>query len=274
MATRYIFYRKPTRTEMSDLWAIKDFGGTDGWFTGMIDDENFIKMEVATFDKHQIQEIPEGVARAVPFSQIIPYPEIVESGEWKKSIYEGEVVHNYDDEGNYVDSTWTATGKNLVWTTDDEGNFTPKYVGKYTLTDEDIANAVECMKLFKIARLKERMEKEWLLLWQTKSQLEKTTWAEQAKQAQAYRTSENEGDAPLIGQLANARGRTFLQQLEKIEEKIENWNTKMVDTLGPFQRRIDYIKSATDFVTVYNYENPGASEFNGAAIVAVEPSDY
>lgn len=274
MATRYIFYRKPSFTHLPDLWAVTEFGGTDGWFTGSIDDEWFVKMEVSVFDKYQIQEIPEGVAKAVPFSQIIPYPELVESGQWKKSIYEGEVVHNYDDAGEYTNSTWTATGKTLIWSTDDEGRFTPKYEGKYLLTDEDVANAVECMKLFKKARLKERMEKEWLLLWQTKSPLEKATWAEQSRQATLYRQSNNQGDAPLILQLAEQRGRTFIQQLEKIEEKIAAWNTKMLDTLGPFQRRIDYIDSATTFEEVYNYENPGASTFTGAAVVANPPSDY
>lgn len=274
MATRYIFYRKPSFTHLPDLWAVKEFGGTDGWFTGSIDDEWFVKMEVSVFDKYQIQEIPEGVARAVPFSQIIPYPELVESGAWKKSIYEGEVDHNYDDDGNYVDSYWRSTGKTLIWTTDDEGNFTPKYEGKYSLTDEDVANAVECMKLFKKARLKERMEKEWLLLWQTKSPLEKETWAEQARQATLYRTTENTGDAPLIHAIASARGRTFAEQLEKIEEKIAAWNTQIVDVLGPYQRRIDYIDNATTFEEVYNYENEGASENNGAAVVATPPSDY
>jgi len=274
MATRYIFYRKPDHTETRDLWAITDFGGTDGWFTGSIDDENFVKMEVSVFDKYQIQEIPESVARAVPFSSIIPYPELVESGNWRKSIYEGEVEHHYDDEGEYVNSTWLATGKTLTWSTDAEGNFTPKYEGKYTLTDEDIENAVAVQRLFKKARLRERMEKEFMLMWQSKSPLERETWAEQARQAQLYRRTNNEGDAPIIQQLAEARGRTFNYMLEKIEEKIAAWNTKMVEKLGPFQRRIDYIDSATTFAEIYNYENEGMSEFNGAAVVAQPPSDY
>lgn len=274
MATRYIFYRKPAHTDMSDLWAITDFGGTDGWFTGMIDDDDFVKMEVHDFDKYQIQEISEAVARAVPFSQIIPYPELVESGEWKKSIYEGEVVHNYDDDGNYTNSTWTSTGKTLTWTTDDEGRFTPKYEGKYSLTDEDIENAIACMALFKKARLRERMEKEFMLLWQTKSPLDRETWAEQSRQADAYRSSSNEGDAPLIQALATARGRTFNYMLEKIEEKRDAWNTQVVEKLGPFQRRIDYIDGATTFREIYNYENPGAVPETGAAVQAEIPTDY
>ena len=274
MATRYVFYRKPSFTHLPDLWAIKEFGGTDGWFTGMVDDEWFVKMEVSVFDKYQIQEIPEGVARAVAFSQIIPYPELVESGNWKKSIYEGEVDHKYDEDGNYVNSVWRSTGKELVWTTDDDGNFTPKYVGKYTLTDEDVANAVECMKLFKKARLKERMEKEWLLLWQTKSPLEKETWAEQARQATLYRQTGNQSDAPLIEAVANARGRTFIHQLEKVEQKIAEWNALVVEKLGAYQRRIDYIDAAQTFREVYNFENEGASAFNGAAVIATPPSDY
>jgi hypothetical protein len=274
MATRYIFYRKPSFTHLPDLWAVTEFGGTDGWFTGKIDDEWFVKMEVSVFDKYQIQEIPKGVAHAVPFSQIIPYPELVESGNWRKSIYEGEVVHNYDDDGNYVDSYWKAADKTLIWSTDDNGNFTPKYEGKYTLDAEDIQNAIACMKLFKKARLKERMEKEWLLLWQSKSPLEKETWAEQARQATLYRQTENSGDAPLIYSIAEARGRTFAQQIDKVEEKIEEWNQKIVDVLGPFQRRIDYIDAATTFEEVYNFENEGASAFNGAAVIATPPSDY
>lgn len=277
MATRYIFYYKP---DMSDfrrhLHAVQELGGYNGWFAGKIDDSEFGRMEPEWFERYRIQEIPANVAHAIVFSQITPYPEKV-SGEvpWQKSVYEGECVHTYDEDGNYVSSYWTAADKTLDFSVEgDPKAVAPKLPGKYTLTDEDIANGIEASKMMKIAVLKERMEKEFLLLQNGKTPLERATWAEQARQATLYRQTQNEGDAPLIGQLANARGRTFLEQLEKVEEKIAEWNSKVATVLAPYQRRVDYISSATTFREIYNYENPGAVVETGAAVLAEPPADY
>lgn len=277
MATRYIFYYKP---DMSDfrrhLFGVKELGGYNGWFTGKIDDEEFVRMEPEWFERYKIQEVPKEVAHAMVFSQVTPYPQKVSGEEpWQKSVYEGECIHSYDEDGNYVSSYWVAADKTLDFSVDgDPKAVAPKLPGKYTLTDEDIANGVAAAKLMKIATLKDRMEKEFLLLWNAKTPLEKTTWAEQARQATLYRSTGNEGDAPLISQLANARGRTFIEQLEKVEEKIADWNEKVATVLAPYQRRVDYISSATTFREIYNYENPGATEWTGAAVLAEPPSDY
>lgn len=275
MATRYVFYYKPDLADFRrHLWAVEEIGGYSGWFTGKVDDEKFIHMEHDWFELYKIQEITEDVAYGVVFSQMTPYPERVSGAEpWKRSVYEGECKHNFDEEGNYVDSFWTSANMTLDFTDpENPKGYLPKI--KHTLSAEDIRRGVEAAKLFKTAFLKERMEKEFLLLDQQKTPLEKATWAEQSRQATLYRSSGNEADAPLIVQLAIARGRTFTQQLEKVEEKVAEWNSKIATVLGPYQRRVDYIKSATTYEEIYNYENAGASEFNGAAVVATPPSDY
>jgi hypothetical protein len=275
MAKRHIFYYKPDGANVNrDLNMVTDYGGYFGWFTGWIDDEQFPELEPEAFVRYKIQEISEEVAKGIVFSQIIPYPETVESGVWRKSIYEGECDHIYDDDGNYQHSIWRATGKQLDFTDPDTGGIAPKYPGKYTLTDDDITNAVKAAALMKTAILKERMEKEYYLLWNQKTPLEKATWSEQSRQATLYRSTGDEADAPLIGQLAIARGRTFSEQLNKVEEKVAEWNAKIAEILGPYQRRIDYIKSATTFEEIYHYENFWATEFNGAAVIATPPSDY
>lgn len=274
MAKRHIFYYKPDNSDVNrHLNMVEDFAGYYGWFTGAIDDELFPQLEPEYFVTYKIQEIDEAVAKAMVFSQIIPYPEQIESGVWRKSVYEGECDHIYDDDGNYVHSYWRSTGKELNFL-DENGEIAFKLPGKYTLTDEDVTNAVKAAALMKTAILKERMEKEYYLLWNQKTPLEKATWAEQARQIDLYDRTGDEADAPLIRQLADARGRTFLQQLNKTKEKVAEWNAQIASVLGPYQRRVDYISSATTFREIYNYENTWATEFNGAAVIAEPPSDY
>lgn len=112
---------------------------------------------------------------------------------------------------------------------------------KYIMTDEDKANTTILMKEIMRLIVDEIFDKRLIQLNVGVSNLEAQSWIQQKNEAAAFRAGET--NLPMLQALADARGITLEQMVEKVEGAVEAFNLKLADLLAKKQAIEQEIKA-------------------------------
>lgn len=102
---------------------------------------------------------------------------------------------------------------------------------KYTLTDDDNTNATKIMQEIMRHIIDDVYDKRMLQLSLNVSNLEKDSWEEQKREADAY-TLDNSASCPLLQNLATARGITLAEMVAKVNAAVAAYNTQLNQLLA------------------------------------------
>lgn len=102
---------------------------------------------------------------------------------------------------------------------------------RYDLTDADKANTAALMREVFQFKLDEIFDKRMLQLKMNVSALEENSWPQQQLEAQQYLAG-NTTSQPLLTALANARGISLEEMVNKVTASVTDYNSKVTDLLA------------------------------------------
>lgn len=112
---------------------------------------------------------------------------------------------------------------------------------KYYFTEADKVNATAFMKEVMRMMLDEVYDKRFVQENLTSSSLESSTWVEQRKEAEAYNKDQS-APIPMLTALANSRGITVQEMVEKVNAAVVAYNERIAQLLANKQAREQEIK--------------------------------